>query len=44
MLALSEARMRSVRIFGVVGTIAAAGRSGVAEVYGVSYLDVGCDV
>jgi uncharacterized membrane protein len=25
-------------------TIAAAGRSGVQEVYGVLYLDVGCDV
>jgi hypothetical protein len=25
-------------------TIAAAGRSGVEEVYGVLYLDVGCDV
>jgi hypothetical protein len=29
---------------GLVGTIAAAGRSGVEEVYGVPYLDVGCDV
>ena len=28
----------------VVGAIAAAGRSGVEEVYGVPYLDVGCDV
>jgi len=28
----------------VVGPIAAAGRSGVEKVYGVSYLDVGCDV
>jgi hypothetical protein len=27
-----------------VRTIAAAGRSGVEEVYGVLYLDVGCDV
>lgn len=27
-----------------VVTIAAAGRSGVEEVYGVLYLDVGCDV
>jgi hypothetical protein len=36
--------MRSVRISGVVVVIAAAGRSGVEEVYGVPYLDVGCDV
>jgi hypothetical protein len=28
----------------VVVAIAAAGRSGVEEVYGVHYLDVGCDV
>jgi len=28
----------------VVHVIAAAGRSGVEEVYGVPYLDVGCDV
>ena len=28
----------------VVDVIAAAGRSGVEEVYGVHYLDVGCDV
>jgi hypothetical protein len=28
----------------VVAFIAAAGRSGVEEVYGVLYLDVGCDV
>jgi len=28
----------------VAGPIAAAGRSGVEEVYGVPYLDVGCDV
>jgi hypothetical protein len=28
----------------VVALIAAAGRSGVEEVYGVPYLDVGCDV
>ena len=28
----------------VVQLIAAAGRSGVEEVYGVPYLDVGCDV
>src|SRR5438552_3103169 len=27
-----------------VSTIAAAGRTGVEEVYGVPYLDVGCDV
>jgi hypothetical protein len=44
MLALMPARMRSVRILFVVGTIAAAGRSGVEEMYGVPYLDVGCDV
>jgi hypothetical protein len=29
---------------GLVDAIAAAGRSGVEEVYGVPYLDVGCDV
>ena len=29
---------------GFVLAIAAAGRSGVEEVYGVPYLDVGCDV
>jgi len=28
----------------VTGPIAAAGRSGVEKVYGVPYLDVGCDV
>ena len=28
----------------VIRPIAAAGRSGVEEVYGVHYLDVGCDV
>jgi len=28
----------------IAGLIAAAGRSGVEEVYGVPYLDVGCDV
>jgi hypothetical protein len=28
----------------MVGLIAAAGRSGVEKVYGVPYLDVGCDV
>jgi hypothetical protein len=28
----------------VIGAIAAAGRSGIEEVYGVPYLDVGCDV
>jgi hypothetical protein len=33
-----------VRILVMVGAIAAAGRSGVEEVYGVPYLDVGCDV
>jgi hypothetical protein len=27
-----------------IGLIAGAGRSGVEEVYGVPYLDVGCDV
>ena len=35
---------RCMRIPVVVGTIAAAGRSGIEEVYGVPYLDVGCDV
>jgi hypothetical protein len=35
---------RSVRIVVMVGAIAAAGRSGIEEVYGVPYLDVGCDV
>jgi len=34
-----EAVVRGYRM-----TIAAAGRSGVEEVYGVLYLDVGCDV
>jgi hypothetical protein len=34
-----EAVVRGYRV-----TIAAAGRSGVEEVYGVLYLDVGCDV
>jgi len=29
---------------GLKFTIAAAGRSGIEEVYGVPYLDVGCDV
>ena len=29
---------------GIPHPIAAAGRSGVEEVYGVPYLDVGCDV
>ena len=29
---------------GYLVTIAAAGRSGVEQVYGVLYLDVGCDV
>jgi hypothetical protein len=32
----------SIRV--VVGVIAAAGRSGIEEVYGVPYLDVRCDV
>jgi hypothetical protein len=41
---LRRSRIRSVRISGVVVVIAAAGRSGVEEVYGVPYLDVGCDV
>ena len=36
---LVEAVVRGYRM-----TIAAAGRSGVEEVYGVLYLDVGCDV
>jgi hypothetical protein len=36
--------MRFVRMLVVVDAIAAAGRSGVEEVYGVAYLDVGCDV
>jgi hypothetical protein len=31
-------------LVGLVGAIAAVGRSGVEEVYGVPYLDVGCDV
>ena len=35
---------RCVRIRTLIGTIAAAGRSGIEEVYGVLYLDVGCDV
>jgi hypothetical protein len=33
-----------VRICVVIGAIAAAGRSGVEEMYSVLYLDVGCDV
>ncbi|MEA2655398.1 MAG: hypothetical protein QOI23_763, partial [Chloroflexota bacterium] len=33
-----------LRMFVVFGTIAAAGRSGVEEMYCVQYLDVGCDV
>jgi hypothetical protein len=33
-----------IRMLVVVGAIAAAGRSGIEEVYGVPYLDVGCDV
>jgi hypothetical protein len=32
------------RVCRLAGAIAAAGRSGVEEVYGVPYLDVGCDV
>jgi hypothetical protein len=36
---LVEAVVRGYRM-----TIAAAGRSGIEEVYGVLYLDVGCDV
>ena len=39
-----QAPTRCVRIRLVIGTIAAAGRSGIEEVYGVPYLDVGCDV
>ena len=35
---------RCVRIPVVIGAIAAAGRSGIEEMYGVPYLDVGCDV
>ena len=38
------ARGRSLRMLVVIGAIAAAGRSGVEEMYGVPYLDVGCDV
>jgi hypothetical protein len=45
-----ELQRKAIAVFveAVVGgyrvTIAAAGRSGVEEVYGVLYLDVGCDV
>jgi hypothetical protein len=43
-----ERKAVAVLVEAVVGgyrvTIAAAGRSGVEEVYGVLYLDVGCDV
>jgi hypothetical protein len=45
-----ELERQSIAFFveAVVGgyrmTIAAAGRSGIEEVYGVLYLDVGCDV
>ena len=45
-----ELQRKAVAVFveAVVGgyrmTIAAAGRSGIEEVYGVLYLDVGCDV
>jgi hypothetical protein len=35
---------RTLKMLVVIGTIAAAGRSGVEEMYGVPYLDVGCDV
>jgi hypothetical protein len=39
-----EATQRDLRIArGSAGTIAAAGRSGVEEVYGVPYWDVECD-
>jgi hypothetical protein len=37
-------RVRSFRILVMLGDIAAAGRSGIEEMYGVPYLDVGCDV
>ena len=40
---LVETVVETERVGGV-GFIAAAGRSGVEEVYGVLYLDVGCDV
>ena len=33
-----------LRMLVVIGAIAAAGRSGVEEMYCVQYLDVGCDV
>ena len=43
-----ERQAVAVFVEAVVGgnrmTIAAAGRSGIEEVYGVLYLDVGCDV
>jgi hypothetical protein len=43
-----ERKAVAVLIEAVIGqyrvSIAAAGRSGVEEVYGVLYLDVGCDV
>ncbi|HEY8864058.1 MAG TPA: hypothetical protein VIO37_07795 [Candidatus Dormibacteraeota bacterium] len=48
--ATMELQRQAIAVFveAVVGgyrmTIAAAGRSGVEEVYGVLYLDVGCDV
>ena len=48
--ATMELQRKAVAVFveAVVGgyrlSIAAAGRSGVEEVYGVLYLDVGCDV
>jgi hypothetical protein len=41
---LRRVRALSVRMRVVYGVIAAAGRSGIEEVYGVPYLDVGCDV
>jgi len=40
---LVETVVETERVGGV-GFIAAAGRSGVEKVYGVPYLDVGCDV
>jgi hypothetical protein len=41
---LRRERILWLRMLVVIGAIAAAGRSGVEEVYGVPYLDVGCDV
>jgi len=40
---LVETVVETERVGGV-GFIAAAGRSGIEKVYGVPYLDVGCDV